>query len=45
MNEELTPVLEKLKDADTFIFGSPFLRNSTGEMRSFTEHQIFPFLV
>ena len=25
MNDELTPVLEKLKDADAFILGSPFI--------------------
>jgi len=44
MNDELTTFLEKLKDADAFILGSPFyLRNSIGEMRSFMEHQIFPF--
>ena len=46
MNDELTPVLEKLKDADAVILGSPiYLGNSTGEMRSFMERYIFPFLV
>ena len=46
MNDELTPVLKKLKDADAVILGSPiYLGNSTGEMRSFMERYIFPFLV
>ncbi len=46
MNDELTPVLEKLKNADVVILGSPiYLGNSTGEMRSFMERYIFPFLV
>ena len=46
MNDELTPVLEKLKDVDAVILGSPiYLGNSTGEMRSFMERYIFPFLV
>jgi len=46
MNDELTPVLEKLKDADAVILGSPiYLGNSTGEMRSFMERYIFPYLV
>ena len=46
MNDELTPVLEKLKDADAVILGSPiYLGNSTGEMRSFMERYVFPYLV
>ena len=46
MNDELTPVLAKLKDADAVILGSPiYLGNSTGEMRSFLERYIFPYLV
>lgn len=46
MNDELTPVLDKLEDADAVIFGSPiYLGNSTGEMRSFMERYIFPYLV
>jgi len=46
MNDELTHVLEKLKDADAVILGSPvYLGNSTGEMRSFMERFIFPYLV
>ena len=46
MNDELTHVLEKLKDADVVILGSPvYIGNSTGEMRSFMERFIFPYLV
>ncbi len=46
MKDELTHVLDKLKDADAVILGSPiYLGNSTGEMRSFMERYIFPFLV
>jgi multimeric flavodoxin WrbA len=46
MQDELTPVLEKLKDADAVILGSPiYLGNSTGEMRSFFERYVFPYLV
>jgi len=46
MNDELTHVLAKLKDADAVILGSPiYLGNSTGEMRSFMERFIYPYLV
>ncbi len=46
MKDELEPVLEKLKNADAVILGSPlYLGNSTGEMRSFMERYIFPYLV
>jgi multimeric flavodoxin WrbA len=46
MNDELTHVLAKLKDAEAVILGSPvYLGNSTGEMRSFMERFIFPYLV
>lgn len=45
MKDELTPVLEKLKDVDAVILGSPiYLGNSTGEMRSFMERYVFPYL-
>jgi multimeric flavodoxin WrbA len=45
MNDELTHVLAKLKDADAVILGSPiYLGNCTGEMRSFMERYIFPYL-
>jgi multimeric flavodoxin WrbA len=46
LNDELTHVLAKLKDVDAVILGSPvYLGNSTGEMRSFMERFIFPYLV
>jgi len=46
MHDDLTPVLEGLKDADAVILGSPiYLGNSTGEMRSFMERYVFPYLV
>lgn len=45
MKDELTPVLEKLKYVDAVILGSPiYLGNSTGEMRSFMERYVFPYL-
>lgn len=46
VKDDLTPVLEKLEDIDAVILGSPiYLGNSTGEMRSFMERYIFPYLV
>lgn len=46
MKDELTPVLEKLENTDAVILGSPiYLGNLTGEMRSFMERYIFPYLV
>lgn len=46
MQDELTPVLERLKEADAVILGSPiYFGNSTGEMRSFMERFFFPYLV
>jgi len=45
MRDELTPVLERLEDADAVILGSPiYLGNLTGEMRSFMERYVFPYL-
>lgn len=45
VKDELTPVLERLEDADAVILGSPiYLGNSTGEMRSFMERYIFPYI-
>ncbi len=44
--DELTPVLEKAAEADAIILGSPvYLGAATGEMRSFLERFVFPFLV
>ena len=46
MEDELTPILAKLKDVDAVFLGSPiYLGNSTGEMRSFMERYVFPYLV
>ena len=43
--DELTPVLERIEAVDAFILGSPiYLGVATGEMRSFMERLIFPYL-
>jgi multimeric flavodoxin WrbA len=45
-HDDLTMVFEKIKQADAIIFGSPiYLGAVTGEMRSFMERLIFPYLV
>lgn len=44
--DELTPVLEKVRNADVLILGSPiYFGDVTGEMRSFIERCLFPYLV
>ncbi len=46
VKDGLTPVLEKLEDADAVILGSPiYFGNVTGEMRSFMERFFFQYLV
>lgn len=41
----LTPALELVKDADALVFGSPiYLGAETGEMRSFLERLVFPYI-
>jgi multimeric flavodoxin WrbA len=46
MKDELTPVLERLDKADAIILGSPiYFGTVTGEMRSFMERLLFPYLV
>jgi len=46
MNDELTPVLESIGTADAIILGSPiYLGTVSGEMRSFMERLIFPYIV
>lgn len=46
MSDELTPILEKLAGADAFVLGSPiYFGTVTGEMRSFMERLLFPYLV
>ena len=45
LNDGLTPVLEKLADADAFLLGSPiYFGTVTGEMRSFMERLLFQYL-
>ncbi|MBU2699995.1 multimeric flavodoxin WrbA [Sporomusaceae bacterium BoRhaA] len=44
--DDLTLILEKIEQADALILGSPiYLGAATGEMRSFIERLIFPYLV
>ena len=44
VKDELTPVFEKIEEADGIILGSPiYLGTATGEMRSFMERLIFPY--
>jgi multimeric flavodoxin WrbA len=46
MNDGLTPLLAKLDKADAFVLGSPiYFGTVTGEMRSFMERLLFPYLV
>jgi multimeric flavodoxin WrbA len=45
VQDELTPFLEKIEDADALILGSPiYFGNVTGEMRCFMERMLFPYL-
>ncbi|HJV34253.1 exonuclease domain-containing protein [Geomonas sp.] len=45
MNDDLTPLLEKIAAADAFVLGSPiYFGTVTGEMRSFMERLFFPYL-
>ena len=44
--DELTPVLNKIENADAVIIGSPiYFSEVTGEVRSFIERLIFQYLV
>lgn len=44
--DDLTPVLKKAAEADALVLGSPiYLGAVTGEMKSFLERLIFPYLV
>lgn len=46
INDELTLILKKIKEVDAIILGSPiYLASITGEMKSFMERLIFPYLV
>lgn len=45
MKDGLTPVLEKIPEADALILGSPiYFGTVTGEMRCFMERLLFPYL-
>lgn len=45
LNDDLTPILQKLEETDAIILGSPiYLGAVTGEMRSFLERLTFPYL-
>ena len=45
LKDDLTPVLAKIGEADTIILGSPiYFFRVTGEMRSFMERLLFPYL-
>jgi len=46
MSDGLTPLLAKIDTADAFVLGSPiYFGTVTGEMRSFMERLLFPYLV
>lgn len=46
VQDELTPILEKVETADAIILGSPvYFHSVTGEMRSFIERMGFPYTV
>ena len=45
VKDDLTPIFEEVLDAQSLIFGSPiYLGTATGQMRSFMERLVFPFL-
>jgi multimeric flavodoxin WrbA len=45
VRDELTPVLTKAAEAEVLILGSPlYFHTETGEMRSFVERLLFPYL-
>jgi multimeric flavodoxin WrbA len=46
VHDALTPILGRVEEADALILGSPiYLGAVTGEMRSFLERLVFPYLV
>lgn len=46
LKDDLTPILEKVSNADAIILGSPiYLHSVTGAMRSFLERLLFQYLV
>lgn len=45
LNDDLTPVLKKIANADALVIGSPIYFGSvTGEVRTFFERLLFPYL-
>ena len=45
VRDELTPILKRAAEADILILGSPvYFHTETGEMRSFMERLLFPYL-
>ena len=45
VKDDLVPVFKKIEKADALIFGSPvYLASVTGEMQSFLERLVFPYL-
>ena len=45
VKDDLTPVFKKIESADAIILGSPiYIGNITGEMQSFLERLVFPYL-
>ncbi|MCX5804284.1 MAG: flavodoxin family protein [Proteobacteria bacterium] len=45
VKDDLTPILKKVEEADALILGSPiYFGTVTGEMRSFMERLMFPYL-
>jgi multimeric flavodoxin WrbA len=45
VKDDLTPILERIEEADAVILGSPiYLGTVTGEMRSLMERLLFPYL-
>ena len=45
MKDDLKPIFKKIEITDALIFGSPiYLGNITGQMQSFLERLVFPYL-
>lgn len=46
VQDDLTPLYARIREADALILGSPiYLGDMTGQMRSFLERLVFPYLV
>jgi len=46
INDDLTPILKKIEEADALILGSPiYFGDTTGAIRSFMERLMFPYAV